>query len=66
MLISRHNRIKMWLQNIADDIDKINNIFDSNLISEDDISSFHHQDIKWKLYDLSMAIEETLFDLENK
>ena len=32
MLISRHNRVKAWLENIADDVDKINNIFSSNLI----------------------------------
>lgn len=66
MLISRHNRVKAWLENIADDVDKINNIFNSNLISKDDIGSFYHQEIQWKLYDLSTAIEEILFDLENK
>ena len=66
MLISRHNRVKTWLENIDNDVDKINNIFDSNLISENDIGSYHHQDIKWKLHDLSMVIEEALFDLENK
>ena len=65
-MISRRNRIKIWLETIADDVDKINMIFDTNLISEDDIGSFHHQNIKRQLHNLNLAIEETLFNLENR
>ena len=65
-MISRRNRIKTWLETIADDVDKINMIFDTNLISKDDIGSFHHQSIMHQLHNLNMTIEEVLFDLENK
>ena len=65
-MISRQSRVKVWLEDISKDIDNMYKVFDLNLISVGDIGVVHHQSIVWQLRNLNMAIEEALFDLENK
>lgn len=65
-MIGRNNKIKLWMQNIYEETEKIQNIFNHNLISSEDIGDNNYLNITDKLEDVLLLIEDILFELDNK
>lgn len=65
-MIGRNNKVKSWMQNIYEEIEKIQNIFSHNLISAEDIGDNNYLNITDKLEDVLVLIEDILFELDNK
>lgn len=65
-MIGRNNKIKSWMQNIYEEIEKIQNIFSHNLISSEDIGDNNYLNIIDKFEDVLVLIEDILFELDNK
>lgn len=65
-MIGRNNKVKSWMQNIYEEIEKIQNIFSHNLISSKDIGDNNYLNITDKLEDVLVLIEDILFELDNK
>lgn len=65
-MIGRNNKVKSWMQNIYEEIEKIQNIFSHNLISSEDIGDNNYLNITDKLEDVLVLIEDILFELDNK
>ena len=65
-MIGRNNKVKSWMQNIYEEIEKIQNIFSHNLISSEDIGNNNYLNITDKFEDVLVLIEDILFELDNK
>lgn len=65
-MIGRNNKVKSWMQNIYEETEKIQNIFNHNLISSKDIGDNNYLNITDKLEDVLVLIEDILFELDNK
>lgn len=65
-MIGRNNKVKSWMQNIYEETEKIQNIFNHNLISSEDIGDNNYLNITDKLEDVLLLIEDILFELDNK
>lgn len=65
-MIGRNNKVKLWMQNIYEETEKIQNIFNHNLISSEDIGDNNYLNITDKLEDVLLLIEDILFELDNK
>lgn len=63
---SRQNKVKSWMQTIYADINNTKDIFTWNLITSNDISEERYNQIVDALNDVSIIIEDVLFELDNK
>lgn len=62
----RQNKVKSWMQTIYADINNTKDIFTWNLITSNDISEERYNQIVDALNDVSIIIEDVLFELDNK
>ena len=62
----RQNKVKSWMQTIYADINNTKDIFTWNLITSNDIGEERYNQIVDALNDVSIIIEDVLFELDNK
>lgn len=62
----RSNKIKSWMQNIYSDVERLQDIFNHNLITSKDIGDINYYNIINKFEDILTTMEDTLFELDNK
>ena len=62
----RHNKVRSWIQNMYQDIERIQDIFSHHLIAPEDIGDINYFNISDKLEDVLITIEDILFELDNK
>ena len=62
----RNNKIKSWMQNIYSDVERLQDIFNHNLITPKDIGYINHLNITDRLENVLVLIEDILFELDNK
>lgn len=62
----RQNKVSSWMQTIYADINNTKDIFTWNLITSNDIGEERYNQIVDALNDVSIIIEDVLFELDNK
>lgn len=62
----RKSKVKSWMQNIHKDINDIQDIFNFNLITAEDIGEHNYNNIINKLDDTIILIEDVLFELDSR
>lgn len=62
----RQNKVRSWMQTIYTDINNTKDIFTWNLITSNDIGEERYNQIVDALNDVSIIIEDVLFELDNK
>lgn len=62
----RQNKVRSWMQTIYADINNTKDIFAWNLITSNDIGEERYNQIVDALNDVSIIIEDVLFELDNK
>lgn len=62
----RQNKVRSWMQTIYADINNTKDIFTWNLITSNDIGEERYNQIVDALNDVSIIIEDVLFELDNK
>lgn len=62
----RQNKVRSWMQTIYTDINNTKDIFTWNLITSNDIGKERYNQIVDALNDVSIIIEDVLFELDNK
>ena len=62
----RQNKVRSWIQTIYADINNTKDIFTWNLITSNDIGEERYNQIVDALNDVSIIIEDVLFELDNK
>ena len=62
----RQNKVRSWMQTIYTDINNTKDIFIWNLITSNDIGKERYNQIVDALNDVSIIIEDVLFELDNK
>ena len=62
----RQNKVRSWMQTIYADINNTKDIFTWDLITSNDISEKRYNQIVDALNDVSIIIEDILFELDNK
>ena len=60
------NKVRSWMQTIYADINNTKDIFTWNLITSNDIGEERYNQIVDALNDVSIIIEDVLFELDNK
>ena len=62
----RQSKVRSWMQTIYADINNTKDIFTWDLITSNDISEERYNQIVDALNDVSIIIEDVLFELDNK
>lgn len=62
----RQNKVRSWMQTIYADINNTKDIFTWDLITSNDIGEERYNQIIDALNDVSIIIEDVLFELDNK
>ena len=62
----RQNKVRSWMQTIYADINNTKDVFTWNLITSNDIGEERYNQIVDALNDVSIIIEDVLFELDNK
>ena len=62
----KQNKVRSWMQTIYADINNTKDIFTWNLITSNDIGEERYNQIVDALNDVSIIIEDVLFELDNK
>lgn len=62
----RQNKVRSWMQTIYADINNTKDIFTWDLITSNDIGEERYNQIVDALNDVSIIIEDVLFELDNK
>ena len=62
----RQSKVRSWMQTIYADINNTKDIFTWDLITSNDISEKRYNQIVDALNDVSIIIEDILFELDNK
>ena len=62
----RQSKVRSWMQTIYADINNTKDIFTWDLITSNDIGEERYNQIVDTLNDVSIIIEDVLFELDNK
>ena len=62
----RGRKVKSWLQDVYQDVGRIQDIFNHNLIASEDIGHINYLNIVNRFEDVLVTIEDVLFELDNK